>query len=863
MRKLLVVIIGLLSVQITFAQKYAERFYNITNGLNGAFVFASAQDHENYLWLATDQGLIKFNGKVFQQITPLDSTETDPATAAFAFENNTYFGFQDGKIQRWNGFSLDTLQTEEGGNVIKTIEKDPLGKIWFLTGNQGLLKFDPKTEELKKYPLPEMQGVLSNDFVIDRERMFIANSEGVYIIDISSGEPIFKDVISELEYVPCLSIEEKYTENGFWIGTDDMGLYEIHDEGTDLVTSKTVHLANESIITLEHALNGDLWVGTRLDGLIRINFNRDNPKPVQYSYFNRRNGFPSNEIGSIYTDHRENVWVGLMGDGLAQLYEKAIHYFDFRSDFRITEVNATIQNVQHEIFFATDQGLIMGQYPELSDTLIFSLVRHPLLEGKALTDLEFDLDSNLWIGTKDHGLLIADQHVQSVAKLDVQVPSLEQLTTINDLQADKFGNMWVAARGLGVLELNENREVATVHNLTTGFYHNEIRTMSQDRDGNIWTGAHSAGLAIIKIDDSYDFLSKDKIFPSRDINSLAIDKYGNMWIATQGNGVFEYDGESFVRFTSKDGLLSNFCDAVVEDVNDHIWVSHRKGLTRIDEVTGYISVVQKKDGLIEEDFVYNSAFHDREGNIWLGNRNGVTFLSSPHKTFQHDILETMITDIKLSFEDVDLTDFTSHIDTLDAVIPENLEFPFDQNNLTFEYIAINLRNPLKNVYQFRLEGFAEDQWSPATDLTSASFTNLDPGYYSFQVRQSDNPNYWSDNIYSVEFRIQKPYWKQWWFTSFELLFLGLMSILTYFASTRSTNVFLIRLMIYVSLFIIFEYIHTLLEPYIEAYSGGAPIFQVMTHLLLALVLFPVERSVVGYIRRKQQAKLGREVELEH
>jgi hypothetical protein len=249
-----------------------------------------------------------------------------------------------------------------------------------------------------------------------------------------------------------------------------------------------------------------------------------------------------------------------------------------------------------------------------------------------------------------------------------------------------------------------------------------------------------------------------------------------------------------------------------------------------------------------------------ENNIWMGNRKGVTFLSAPHKKFSYQQLVSHITGMRLFYKPIDLLQFTDNEGVREANIPKGLKFRHNQNDITFDYIAINLREPEKNSYEYRLIGY-DKKWSPPVKQTSMTYTNLDPGKYTFELRESNNEVYWSnDNISKASFQISPPYWDTWWFVSGEIAFLVLLLLSTIVFTRRLRNKGTIKFMLYMSLFIIFEYLHTLLEPYLEGVSGGAPIFQVMMHTMLALVLFPIENLTTNHLMKRKKAKEAAEKE---
>jgi len=210
--------------------------------------------------------------------------------------------------------------------------------------------------------------------------------------------------------------------------------------------------------------------------------------------------------------------------------------------------------------------------------------------------------------------------------------------------------------------------------------------------------------------------------------------------------------------------------------------------------------------------------------------------------------------MRLFYKPIDLLQFTDNEGVRETNIPKGLKFRHNQNDITFDYIAINLREPEKNRYEYRLIGY-DKKWSPPVKQTSMTYTNLDPGKYTFELRESNNEVYWSDdNISKASFQISPPYWDTWWFVSGEIIFLVMLLLFTIVFSQRLRNKGMIKFMLYMSLFIIFEYFHTLLEPYLEGVSGVAPIFQVMMHTMLALILFPVENITTRYLMKRKKAK---------
>jgi hypothetical protein len=458
----------------------------------------------------------------------------------------------------------------------------------------------------------------------------------------------------------------------------------------------------------------------------------------------------------------------------------------------------------------------------------------------------------IWLGTSTQGLLKFDVNNGNFERVFLDPVDTGGSHQVRYVCAGNDNDIWVSIAGNGVYNIDQNGSVKKHLNTRNGFYHNEIFSILPDQAGNIWFGAQAVGLAVLKKDGKLDFLTKDEVFPARDINSISQDDKGIIWIATVDKGLYSFDGEKFEHFDYKQGLVSNSCNAVQVDWANQVWVGHRMGLSLIQPEYGLIRQFDHPSELGETESVINSTEIDNQGNIWFGNPYGITKVILPHIQYQIRERETHIQNIRLFYKEVDLLQYSQQ-DKLDNILPNDLEFPYYSNHLTFDFIAINLRDPDAIYYQYQLEGYDKD-WSPITKNTSATFTNLDPGRYTFKVRESDHPKLWREGYSKISFEIDYPYWKKWWFYLIQISFILSVMFVTFILSKKIQNLFILRLMVYVSLFILFEYIHTEVEPFVEQIAGETPIFQVAINLILALVLLPVELRLAAYLKRRDNLR---------
>lgn len=751
-------------------QDYSTRHFNPEKGLDGTYVYITIEDSVGYKWVGTDYGLSRFDGLNFETIDRNDSTETNFPTAAVNTKNGKIlFGYFSGTIKEFNGSELKTIYAPGDNSIsIKEIVVGEKGIVWALTQNDGIIKItDNKAIMMKVDALIDKK---SNSLICQSNKLFVGTNEGLIIFQTDENEiPRHYGQVDLLEGQSVQSISKRIEGDAYWIGTNNNGIFElkindINSDHMETMVTQLGFLQNLSVVSIGETKNKDLWVATKHKGLIKIDFNYDNKKPVQFSYMNKNTGFPGNQTSTIFIDRDNAVWVGTIGDGLVQVSKKAVIFYNFEK-FKARSINCISGNNKHEFFFGTDIGMIKASNEGIRDSLSFRLIEDSNIRNQNVTAIYSDPKGKVYFSLKGSGLYTADSDFKKVSKLNFNHEA--KRIRIKQIVQDKNKDLWLSVLHNGIFVIDTLGNIKEHYATTTGFFHNEIYHIHIDSKGNKWFASHGAGLAVMKPDGKIDYLTKNGTFPARDINDISEDEMGNIWIGTYGNGLYEYDGKDFHRFSDENGLLNNYCNSVISDRNSHIWVSHRLGLSRIDEYTNAISTIEEKDGLPVGEFIFNSVYRDLDHNIWLGNRNGVTFLNTPDEMFEPKMMETIITDIKIDHKSTDLYQFSSD-EKRTGKIPAHMTFPYEHNNLTFEYIAINLKKPNSNLYQFKLDGY-DQEWSPVTKTNSISYTNLDAGKYVFLVRQSDNPNHWSDNITRRSFTVLPSWWNTWWARSLFLV----------------------------------------------------------------------------------------------
>lgn len=815
---------------------FIKKTYNSEQNFDGLFIYSVIQDHNGFVWIGSEKGLYRYDGKEMLNLNSQDSTMGRLVTStAIGKDGHMYLGYFEGGISvvEYGKYRKIITQDSVSGriNSIRAHKDD----VWALTQSNGFIKIS--NGKATHFQVPILEESLSKDFVIVGDIIYVATDQGLMKFNLANDKISVAGFIEETMDIPLNALHQD--QDRIWIGSEDgLMFYDLKKGNIGWLEGFEESYRISSISQDEL---GTLWVGSFESGLFELEMNEGELSRI--TRFKKSNGFESDQIQEVYVDSENEIWVGTFGRGLVQLNRAYFHHYELYQSAGIENVNTLKNMSEDQMILGTDNGLIRTYRPVLKDSLVFEKLN--FTSGYAFESLLVD-GNIIWGGTKESGVVKIDLVRKTIRRVFLNPIDIVEHHLIRDIKEDLDGNLWISAGGNGVYHMTKEGDLIDHYNTRSGFYHNEITSILPDDRGNVWFGSPATGLALLT-DGEMRFLSKDKVFPSFSVNTLSQDANGNIWITTDQTGIFKYDFSEFTQYTEENGLLSNFCNAVITDRNGNAWIGHRLGLSMIQSSDEAIRIFNHPSELGETEAVLNSVSRDDDGNIFFGNPYGITKVNLPHFNFRTVERETHVKDIRLFFEDIELDNY-SEVSERSDMLPTEIKFPFDKNHLTFDFVSINLRNPESIFYKYKLEGF-DKNWSPHDKVNFATYNNLEPGKYSFLVKASDHSDKWAEDYTRIDFRVSSPYWETWWFYSLQIgLIIGIL-FFTYFLSARIKNQFVIRLMVYIGIFIAFEYIHTELEPWVESITGETPIFQVGMNLILALILLPVEIYIIKYMKK--------------
>jgi hypothetical protein len=246
--------------------------------------------------------------------------------------------------------------------------------------------------------------------------------------------------------------------------------------------------------------------------------------------------------------------------------------------------------------------------------------------------------------------------------------------------------------------------------------------------------------------------------------SLCEDSLKRIWVGTNGSGLNLLDRETkkFTTFRQKDGLPNDGIMGILEDKNGILWISTNKGISRFDPAKKKFKNYTESDGLQSDQFNRWAYTKLSTGELLFGGTNGFNFFNPENIRQNSFIPPVYITDFKLFNKSVSIGD--EEVLHQNILLTNEITLRYFQNIFSFDFTALNYRQPEKNRYRYIMEGF-QDEWTDAGSERKASYTNLSPGEYIFRVSASNNDGVWNETGASIKITIVPPFWKTWWFNA--------------------------------------------------------------------------------------------------
>ena len=727
-------------------------------------------------------------------------------------------------LNRYNGHSIITHRSspsEQGtisSDAITSITEASDGSIWIATINGGLNRFDPRTRKFEShFASPASNSPLSNDiysvYADSRGGIWIGYEGAISHLD--PKKMTYKHLVYEQDIGRSLGLVTSFAENDkgdVWVSTTEAGLLQI-DDSLAIKRQQRIERPNAKnanpIQPSQLAFDGDdLWIGTLNSGLLTLE--PESGKVSQYTSSTSPIKLPSDTIYDIYLDDHSNLWIGT-NSGLAILDKNRTNIQIYSNEdsalpaaritsitqtrdgtywvgtyFGLTKarrsyfakytvenfglsnpsVNAFARTGDGSIWVGTDDGLNQLK-PDGEEFTWHNTFTKPALSDNAVMSLLGE-KGTLWVGTYSGGLNKYDLASKSITTFRASTGPGRILAAdgITSLLRTSGGHLLVGTYqgGLSVFEPGEQLESARVylHNPTDShsLSNNNVLALLEDTWGRIWIGTEN-GLNLFSLRSRrfqryYAEKGNSNSLSSNMVWSLHEDKSGNLWLGTNGGGLnlwrrneIESNNPQFEHFSENISLPSSSIFGIEEDASGSLWLSHNKGVTRFNPETLEVRHFREVDGLQDSEFNMGASYSDGKGNIFFGGPRGYNKITPAAVPSKAPTPQVSIADIRVMNQPAALGQAYDEV--------THLHLDYTDRMFTVDFFAADFSSPESIRYAYKLEGISPD-WVISRDARKASFTTLPPGDYLLKLAAANAAGTWNWDAKEIEITVAPPPW---------------------------------------------------------------------------------------------------------
>lgn len=728
--------------------QYLRDAWGSGEGFPGGAVHGLAQGADGYLWIATERGLVRFDGLSFRLFEPV-------------------------------------ARTAGTGPTVLGVAADLDGSIWARLRGPALMRFRHQVFE-DVLPTVGMPDSVVTAMVRSDDGSILLASLGQGAMAYRNGKWTTLAAPRHMPYSFAISIAR--TRDGIvWLGTRDAGLLRV--QGAE-VARITDGLPDPKINSLLPGSDGDLWIGTD-HGVARFADGRVT-----------RQGVPADLLTlptlAMIRDRESNMWIAAGARGLLRVNAQGVVERRGREAGLAGDVTALLEDRDGNLWVGTSAGL-----ERLRDGVFTSYAAPQGLPSNSAGPIYTDADGRTWFAPTEGGLYwMRDGRVGRVtqAGLDRDV--------VYSIDGGK-GEVWVGRQrgGLTRVRVLEDEVVAERFTQAAGLAQDNVYAVYRARDGAVWAGTLSGGASRLR-DGVFTTYSTTNGLGSNTVASILETADGTMWFATP-NGVSTFSRGGWRRYVTADGLPSNDVSVLMQDTSGLVWAGTAAGLAIFDggkirvpptareelnrsilglaeDRTGalWISTVDRvfrvnrdslvhgllggadlreygvADGLLAVEGVkrHRSVSIDARGRVWFSMARGVSMVDPARVDGRTEPAVMQIEDMSADGTRVDLRG------------PRRI--PSSGRRITLSYAGLSLGVPDRVRYRYRLDGF-DAEWSDAVSERQAVYTNLQPGSYRFRVTASNSEGVWSADEATLQFEIEPMLWQTMWFRLFVLGLCGL------------------------------------------------------------------------------------------
>lgn len=738
------------------------KFFDVNDGLSSSNITSITQDREGFLWIATEDGLNRFDGTNFK----------------------TYHTIYDDSLSLIN-------------NHVTTIKEDRQGRFWIAT-LKGLCLYDRVMDRFTPFDVPTHEERKENtqfyNLIEDRNGYIwvCVSGNGVVRIDADKNEFLSFNTVNSGICSDHINVIYEDRFGNLWFGSGQNGLSIYNPANGNFRTHRHIpgdktSLSSNEISSLCEDAKGNVWIGTWVEGINSYSFTKQSFELVEHA---------ASTITSLKKDSKENIWIGMMEKGI-DVYSTAEKKM---LDLNIQSLSVDISSKVEVIFEDRQGNMWIGFYQKglfmiPNEEAFFTnygfnpFSKKPTIGDGAVQPVLMDSANELWVGVDGKGIYRLDENKNIVA----HYPIASRNSPLSNhvvlcMCEDSHQNIWLGTFFDGVIRYNRKSgqfDKRLTKKGEKGLLSSQVNYALEGKDRKLYIATNGGGITIYDpAAESFEYLVRDennldsnqlidnycsfiyqdhrdifwfgtfrglcsydksnnhfvhyslanKKLPNDIINFLEEDEKGNMWVGTQ-NGLVCLDGkrENSIHYNTFNGLPNSMILGIQDDKKGNLWVITNSGISRYDAQKNTFTKYTTSDGLLTNEFKKNAITKTRDGGFLVGSMRGITsFHPSMERPVPSEPLNLLFGNLyvfnkRVSVGDPENGGLEKNINYLNEVT-----FTHDQNSFSLDFSAIEFLSPDKVTYEVTMEGF--DKQGQIAKNRTVTYTNLSPGEYTLRVR---------------------------------------------------------------------------------------------------------------------------------
>jgi signal transduction histidine kinase/streptogramin lyase len=716
--------------------EYRFDVWTAESGLPQNSVRAIVQTRDGYMWVATLDGLARFDGVRFTVFNRAN-TPVLPSNRVMSLyedsEGGLWIGLDGGLARYHKGkFSLIVGQERLPAQNVYSISGDEKTNLWAYIGNVPMQLKDGRFQP----------GQPPNFWTRVGDEFHISTRGKTYTLTIG------KDLPSQLTG-PVIA--DQYGNS--WLSTQSGELVKVHDGKVVKIYGQQDGLPREilsdSLFIACEDRKGNIWIGAAGPWLCRLkdgifagypSATTQSSQPLPEAKDPSKSG-----ITALFEDREGNLWIGTHGYGLIRAREQIVNPISIREGLQKANIYPVLEDRAGVVWLGVwNLGLARIRAGVVTN--------FPLGLGRTEpTTLHQDQTGRLWVGFIGGVALFQGDQLSLVG-----VPERLARDTINAICEDRSGVLWFGGEdGLCSYKNGELTHLTQREGLPAGI----ITVIIENRPGALWIGSR-AGLCRLVNGQFKTWTERDGL-PSNTITALYEDTEDTLWMGTADGGLGRFRDGRFTRYTTRDGMFDDGVFQILEDARGNFWMSSNRGIHRVNkrELNEFAEgrrrsitsvAYGKGDGMLNAECNGGrspAGIKTRDGKFWFPTQDGVAVIDPATVAANPQpppaVIEAFI------------------MDRQPQPLDRPLRVPPGKGNIEIQYSGLSFVNSERLSFKYRLEP-ADEDWVEAGTRRAVSFSHLSPGHYTFKVRAANSDGVWNERGPSLVFTIL-PAWYQNWF----------------------------------------------------------------------------------------------------